>query len=110
MITITITEEEYEYIIMYRKEVIIKNIEECKKIMSKFIEECIEEEEDSRLTYNTIWKEYKFWCKQNLEFSIKPFEKQPFKIEIDKIYGKINIKGWKGIKIRSIEINSLSDE
>ena len=67
MITITITEEEYEYIKMYRKEIIIKNIEECKKIMSKFIEECIEEEEDSRLTFNQIWLEHKSWCKKKLQ-------------------------------------------
>ena len=79
----------------------------------QFIEEIIEkdEKETARLSYNTIWNEYKSWCKQNLDFSKKSFEKQPFRAEIEKIYGKINntIRGWKGLKIRSIEILPSSD-
>ena len=104
MVTVTITEREYEFIISSREQ-IKTNIEEIKNIMNKFINEIIEEnkEEDSRLSYNTIWNEYKSWSKKN-SYSLKPFGKQPFRGEIEKIYGKMNntTKGWKCIKIRSV--------
>jgi P4 family phage/plasmid primase-like protien len=80
-------------------------------IVGQFIDEIIEKDNSSgRLAYNTIWNEYKSWSKQNMN-SRKPFEKQQFKGELEKTYGKLNThsKGWKGIKIRSIEIISSSE-
>ena len=41
-----------------------------------------------------------------------PFDKQPFRGEFEKLYGKMNnnTKGFKGLKIKSIETYYLSDE
>ena len=107
-------EEKEEILEKNRINKMFERNQKSKEQLMQFIEEIIEkdEEETKRLSNNTIWNEYKSWCKQNLEISKKPFEKQPFRGEIEKIYGKMNnvTKGWKGIKIRSIEILSSSDE
>ena len=81
--------------------------------LMQFIEERIDKaEETERLSYNTIWNEYKCWCKKYyFDKSKKPFEKQLFRGEIEKIYGKMNTtKGWKGLKIRSVEVLTSSDD
>ena len=126
-----ITEDEYEIIQNHRKKNLREKEEEeeilekirIKKMLERnkkyndhlmqFIEERIDKaEETERLSYNTIWNEYKSWCIQEI-YSLDPFEKQPFRGEIEKIYGKMNntTKGWKCIKIRSIKIDDpLSDE